>query len=208
MRNRVEAGYTHGAIPDTPQTTGGAEIEPSRNLIASAATKHPNVLSAARLFNAWVVSQPTVTEALQSWCARYGVGSGPLRARVKVRYRDVSTEQTAPAAPETFAARVTAPVAYRQVALMRGAIRVCDAEIWYDTSALTPDMREALAQTEQPFGAIVATLQPYRQALHESVCDDTSRFGVEHAALLYAGDGRLLAQTREVFLAPLFAVDV
>jgi hypothetical protein len=64
-----------------------------------------------------------------------------------------------------------------------------EADLWFVPSRLLPDMVQALASTDTPFGRIVGPLRPRRitiDAVHHAA---PSPVGLEHRALLVAAIG-------------------
>jgi hypothetical protein len=144
----------------------------------------------------------TATEGLVAWCAARGLGEGPIRV--------VRLPADACAALGAEAAAALAPdagetVESRRVELRRGDVALSEAEIWFVPERLPPAVRVALAETDAPFGALIAPLRPRRETTLARVADDGlgAGFVLEHRALVRSGAGRPLAVTRERYRAAL-----
>jgi len=140
----------------------------------------------------------SATRFLESWCARRGLGAGPVRSR-----------RLPPPPPDAAAEALLAPAPWerpeaRRVTLMRGAVALSDAEIRWLGTRLTPAMQEALARTDTPFGVVVAPLAPERRMLAERVLPPGDAHALDCTALVLAG-GRPIAVARERYRRALFA---
>ena len=139
----------------------------------------------------------SATRFLEAWCARRGLGAGPVRSR-----------RLPPPAPDAGAEALLAPHPWerpeaRRVTLMRGTEALSDCEIRWVGTRLTPAMREALARTDTPFGVVVAPLGPERRLLAERVLPAGGEHALDCTALVVAG-GRPIAVARERYRRALF----
>ncbi|QIG81787.1 hypothetical protein G5C33_04620 [Sphingosinithalassobacter tenebrarum] len=145
-------------------------------------------------FAAELAAGPTATIVLQRRC-----GDVPVRA-------DVDRALTvAPNAAQRARLEVDAdtPVIYRRVRLMCGERLLSVAENWFVPGRLAPDMQAALADSDRPYGEVIAPLAPRRVPLRTVRLWD-GQGNVPDAvlqidALVQAGDGRALALVSETY---------
>jgi hypothetical protein len=122
---------------------------------------------------------------------------------------DVRRLAAAPAAP-TLAQRnrlaldAATPWAHRRVQLVSAKTVLSEADLWFVPSRLAPDMVQALARTDTPFGRIVSPLNPRRTTIAAMLCTPPSAVGLEHRALLVAQAGPI-AEVYERYPASLAA---
>ena len=108
----------------------------------------------------------------------------------------------------------------RSVSLKRGDVVLSDAENWFIPQRLPGSMREALASTPTPFGAVIAPLHPRRRTFFVDLTGafemtklmapnpayDQARTVVDHRAVVCRGiDGQPLAVVREAYREVLLA---
>lgn len=90
----------------------------------------------------------------------------------------------------------TDAISYRRVQLIAGGRVMSEAENWYARDRLTPAMRDALAGTTTPFGAVIAPLRPIRE-----ICEierfDTGPHALRVHAVVFDADGQPLAEVIE-----------
>ena len=136
---------------------------------ASSALADDEALRAQALLatlNAELLSRDSATATLQRWCELRGLAPGqPIVAR---RQAGPPVEP----GPEVLAALGAAPgeaIRHRRVSLTCGAHVLSIADNWYRPSRLTPEMNRALADTETPFGVVVAPLGFRRRTLSVDV---------------------------------------
>jgi chorismate-pyruvate lyase len=116
------------------------------------------------------------------------------RSGERVRACVIATAAPPGAAPRAVTGE--GPIAYRRVQLVAGDTVLSDADNWYLPDRLTPAMRAALADSDAPFGAVIAPLAPRRELL--SVARVTEgEHALEVHALVRAADGMLLAEVVE-----------
>jgi chorismate-pyruvate lyase len=116
------------------------------------------------------------------------------RGRGEVRARVIATASPPGAAPRAVTGE--GAIAYRRVQLVVGETVLSDADNWYLPDRLTPAMRAALAESDTPFGAIIAPLAPRRELLSVARVTEGDH-ALEVHALVRAGDGTLLAEVVE-----------
>jgi len=137
---------------------------------------------------------PSVTAGLLSWCEARGIGDGPVRVLACARAEP----------PEDLARLLGAsgePALFRRVVLGRGRIALAEAENLFLPSRLPAPMRQALAVTDIPFGAVLAPLRPSRRTLWRRAERDGAVLA--QAALVVGQDGAALAAVHERFLPAL-----
>jgi hypothetical protein len=159
-----------------PCTTGAWTMELARHLLAG----------------------PTASAALEAWCVRHGIGSGPLRADRHATSRPVPPEDDlldalAPARGERLA--------HRQVTLVRGDLAVSDCDLWWLPARLPPALNVELAETQHPFGAVIAPLAPSRRTLFQALLRQGGTHVLELRAVVTVGSGarRPVAAVRELY---------
>jgi chorismate-pyruvate lyase len=116
------------------------------------------------------------------------------RSGLPVRARVIATASPPGAAPREITGE--GPIAYRRVQLVAGEAVLSDADNWYLPARLTPAMRDALAETDIPFGAVIAPLGPRRELLSMARVTEGPH-ALEVHALVRAADGTLLAEVVE-----------
>lgn len=152
--------------------------------------------------NARLLAGPTATKVLTDWCARHHMAK-PARIhaeRVEGAAAEVTPEQRA-----RLDVGADEPLGYRRVRLMCGSHLMSEAENWYVPARLTPAMRALLADTDTPFGAVIAPLHPKRHNLEvvqlwrdlRAIPRDLLR----HRALVETGEGLPLAEVVETYTA-------
>lgn len=142
-----------------------------------------------------LAAAPSVTAGLLSWCEARGIGEGPIRV--------IARSGGSP--PARLAALLGAGegerVEFRSVVLGRGAIALVEAENLFRPDRLPPDMRDALAATDTPFGTVLAPLGPVRRSIGVRHGVDAGPGAILlQEALVVGQDGAVLAAVSERFL--------
>jgi hypothetical protein len=151
--------------------------------------------------NARLLAGPTATIVLAAWCGEHGMAS-PARI-----HAELMPGPAAEASAETRARLGVGPdepLGYRHVRLMCGVHVMSEAENWYVPARLTAGMREALAGTDTPFGAVIAPLGPKRENLEATPLWHSGplpRALLRHRALVTGADGRPLAMVVETYMS-------
>lgn len=138
---------------------------------------------------------PTVTAGLYAWCEARGIAAGPIRVLARSDGHP----------PPSLAALLDAAgeeMLFRRVILGRGRVALATAENLFLPARLTPDMRRTLAETDMPFGTVLAPLRPLRRTLTRA-WGDTEGAVLVQTALVLAPGGTVLAAVRERFLPAL-----
>jgi hypothetical protein len=112
--------------------------------------------------NADLLAHDSATLTIERWCADHRLAD-PARI-VAERVRDADK----PASAEVRAAldvKPGEPLGYRRVRLKCGGHVLSEADNWYVTARLTPEMNHVLETTDTPFGKAVAVLHFHRHTL-------------------------------------------
>jgi len=152
--------------------------------------------------NARLLAGSTATAVLAAWCAEHRMAD-PARI-----HAELVPGPAVEASAETRArlgVGADEPLGYRHVRLMCGAHVMSEAENWYVASRLTPAMRAALADTDTPFGAVIAPLGPKRENLEATPlwqgAAPLPHALLRHRALVSGADGRPLALVVETYMS-------
>ena len=136
------------------------------------------------------------TAVLRAWCEAHGLGAGPIRARKR-------RPLTVPARDARAAAHLgrDGDLALRRVALCRGRLPLSFAELRWRPDRLPADCRHALANTDRPFGEVIAPFAPERRTL--AMIRPASRRAVLVVEAVVLVDARPVAVVHERYLASL-----
>ena len=146
-----------------------------------------------------LAAAPSVTAGLLTWCAAHGIGQGPVRVLAR------SSGAPPPALADLLGAPGEAQC-FRRVVLGRGGIALVEADNLYLPARLPVAMRQALAATDTPFGAVIAPLLPRREEIDRAFGADAGPGGVlAQVARVRDARGRTLAVVAERFLLALLA---
>lgn len=110
-------------------------------------------------------------------------------------------EPPPPALAQCFAAPA-ASLAHRRIVLMLGSVPAARADLWYRPDLLLPGMVRLLAETDQPFGGVVASLHPWRETLAARLLPPGGADVLEIEAAVHAGT-EVIAVARETYAAAL-----
>lgn len=116
---------------------------------------------------------------------------GPVRIR-----RVAISVPLSPAQLDRLDLRDGAEAVHRRVELLREALVLSEADLWYVPGRLAPAMAQVLAVSDVPFGRVVAPLGPRRRTITAEV-HPHGRVAVEHRAVLLLPDGSPLAEVHE-----------
>ncbi len=151
--------------------------------------------------NARLLAGPTATAVLAAWCGEHGMAD-PARI-----HAELVPGAAAEASAETRARLGVAadePLGYRRVRLMCGSHVMSEAENWFVPARLTPEMRRELAETDTPFGAVIAPLGPKRTNLEATPLWQAGPMPhalLRHRALVSSADGQPLAEVVETYVS-------
>lgn len=109
-----------------------------------------------------LLARPSATRVLTDWCAaRHIATPAVIHAQ-----RDHATSKPPTAEIRTLLqARPDEAIHYRRVKLACGGHVLSEADNWYRSSVLTPDMNRTLIETDTPFGTAVKSLNFHRKTL-------------------------------------------
>ena len=118
-------------------------------------------------FAAALDAQPSATKALEGWCAKLNGADHAIITAVSVKDADAAVPRDGRA---LLGAGAGDRLAYRHVRLncqgWNGQVfTLSEAHNWYRPDLLTPAMNATLADTDTPFGKVVAPLHFTREAL-------------------------------------------
>ena len=155
--------------------------------------------SALRRLETDILSSPSATQTLSSYCAKLGLADPAVIHAV----RDRSFNW--PAGPDIrrlLNVGADDTVRYRRVRLSCGTHVLSDADNWYVPARLTAEMNGKLDQTDIPFGAVVKPLDFRRHPLgHQTLHDGQHVLKVR--ALLLNRDGLPFSLVQENYSAVL-----
>lgn len=173
----------------------------------------PEAGSAARALaealSARILASGSATDALRLWCDEHGLSGGAIAA--------VCRRQRPAGAVDAAILAMLRPLpgerlCHRSVRLGRGGVVLVEADNWFLPPRLASGMVRLLAETDRPFGAVVAPLAPSRRTFLVRIPEEGGaaggrppRFIFEHRALIRGGDGRPLAVVHERYRAELLA---
>ncbi|PZQ16219.1 MAG: hypothetical protein DI565_07995 [Ancylobacter novellus] len=141
---------------------GGANGALARSAWPDTPVARLEAFAVIQSLNAELLSRPSATLTLESWCSAHRMAD-PARV-VADRVRDVAKPAT-----EDVRSRLgvdeAEPVVYRRVRLRCGDHVLSEADNWYVPARLTPEMNRALETTDAPFGRVVQPLRFVRRTL-------------------------------------------
>jgi hypothetical protein len=119
------------------------------------------VLALVETFDAELLSHDSATLTLEHWCDVHRLASPP-----RVVAERVPLDKPLPADQRAVLGIGAAEmVRYRRVRLVCGSVVLSEADNWYVTARLTPEMNERLDTTDVPFGKVVQDLHFQRRTL-------------------------------------------
>lgn len=136
----------------------------------------------------------SATLALTDWCRAHG----DTNARISARHAAQAEKSATMAQRARLQAAPDETIAYRRVQLCCMGHILVEAENWYVPGRLDEHMRRQLAQTDCPYGAVVAPLMPVRRTLASTFSPEGDPLIYMHALVL-APDGVVLAEVTERF---------
>ncbi|PLK24444.1 hypothetical protein [Novosphingobium sp. TH158] len=153
-------------------------------------------------FEEHLARHASATVALGEWCAARRIASPPT-IRAERLVRDVLNDPPARLRRQ-LGIKPGEPVAMRQVHLMCGEQTLSVAWNWFVPSRLTPQMNDALATSDTPFGIIIASLGFRRETIEivrgrSDNCPDGTIS--THRARLRLPDGTPIAYLVECYTA-------
>lgn len=108
-----------------------------------------------------MLTETSATATLERWCGTYGIGGTvPGTVAHVTAQRDPSVNRAlAPADRERLDVGPDERIGYRHVRLVCGGQILSEADNWYVTDRLTPEMNHQLDTTDIPFGHVVQALK-------------------------------------------------
>jgi len=153
-------------------------------------TSRVEVLALLQSLNADLLSHPSATLTLESWCAAHQLAPSAKVVAERVHGDD-------PPLPEDARAQLRIgpdePVRYRRVRLTCGEHVLSEADNWYVPSRLTEAMNHELDTTDTPFGKVVRPLHFRRQTLSAELLWSPLPQGWESGAPMPPAKGAPLA---------------
>jgi len=183
-------------------------------------------LALVESLNAELLASPSATRVLEHWCAAHQLADP---AEVRAEPLGSQPDEADEAIRHDLEVDAHDLVIHRRVALSCGGRLLSVADNWYVPARLSQAMNQQLERTQQPFGKVVAPLQPYRRTLsarllwsplaegwelaprhyaageaavpapHEPAPLDVPQALFEHRALMSGGDHRPIAELRETY---------
>jgi chorismate-pyruvate lyase len=138
--------------------------------------------------NADLLSHDSATLTLERWCADHRLAD-PARI-VAERVRDADKPATADVRA-ALNVKPDEPLGYRRVKLKCGERVLSEADNWYVSARLTPEMNHVLETTDTPFGKAVAALRFRRRTLSAELMWSPLPKGWEMGATVGGGSGAL-----------------
>lgn len=136
--------------------------------------------------------------ALAQWCRAKNLAGNPVITATRLT-DDAPLPGDARAA---LALGAQEPVSFRHVRLVCGDLVLSDARNWYLPARLPPEMNRALADTEQPFGSVIAPLHFTREridSLHGAGPGCPAQTILTNRAVIRKPDGEALALVVECY---------
>lgn len=172
-----------------------SKLIPAFAALALSACANPELTHFERV----LAASDSATLALEQWCEMGGLAEHPT-----VTIEPVVGERSA--VPDTVRNALQAgeaeEVGFRHVRLVCGETVMSDARNWFVPARLTPEMNEALALTNAPFGKIVAPLQFKRERLKSmrgAATGCPKGTILSHRARLTLPDGRPISYLLECY---------
>ena len=133
---------------------------------ATDATARLELLARMQTLNAELLASRSATQVLERWCRIHALAAAPVIVAQRIKAEPVS-----PPADLMQRLRVAdqRELSYRRVELRCGDVILSKADNWYVPARLSDDMNRALAETDTPFGKVVAPLEPFRQTIAASL---------------------------------------
>lgn len=120
------------------------------------------ILALLQSLNAEILASSSATRTLEQWCGEHRMADDPKIVAIVVPgvRKEPSAEQL-----QRLGVDGASELRYRRVELRCGAHVLSEADNWYVTGRLTPEMNALLTTTDTPFGKAVQPLHPYRRTI-------------------------------------------
>ncbi|TBR37312.1 hypothetical protein EYV96_12995 [Dyella terrae] len=153
--------YGMAALPLLYSLTASAH-EPGTLVWTDDSYSRMKALAMLQSLNASLLSHPSATLTLESWCGAHHLADD---ARVVARRVKGADKPLPPGAREQLGIGEHDEVRYRQVQLVCGNLVLSEADNWYVPSRLSAAMNQELDSTDVPFGKVVQSLHFRRETL-------------------------------------------
>jgi len=147
-------------------------------------------LAELQTLNAELLSHPSATLTLESWCNAHHLAAPAKIVAHRVQGGD---KPLPPDGRTLLGIGAGEPVRYRRVRLACGDTVLSDADNWYVPSRLTAAMNRQLDTTDVPFGKVVQPLHFRRQTLSAELLWSPLPQGWDSGAALPPASGQPLA---------------
>jgi hypothetical protein len=173
--------------------------------------------------NADLLAHDSATLTIERWCVDHRLADPPRIVAERVRGADKPANAEVRAALDV---KPDEPLGYRHVRLKCGDHVLSEADNWYVSARLTPEMNHVLATTDTPFGKAVAALHFRRHTLsadllwrplpkgwelsHASASNEAGALAIpdhvlEHRAVLSTPDGEPFSEVVETYTGEVLA---
>lgn len=142
-----------------------------------------------------ILSSPSATQTLTSYCARLRLAAPPVIHAVRDRTADRPADARIRRLLKVAAQE---PVRYRRVRLSCGGQVLSDADNWYVPARLTAEMNSRLDGSDTPFGTVVKPLDFRRRTLKSETVHD-GKHVLQVTALLVDGQGLPFSLVQESY---------
>ncbi len=119
-------------------------------------------LALVESLNAELLASPSATLVLEHWCAAHGLAEP---ARLQAEQLASQPDDADAAIRRDLEVEARDLVIHRRVALRCGTRLLSVADNWYVPARLSQEMNQRLEHTQEPFGRVVQSLEPYRRTL-------------------------------------------
>lgn len=159
----------------------------------SAAADANQARARLSLFESELEVNPSATAVLQHWCDRHARG-----ARIVARRLQVLADPPEDAR-KSLGLKPGERIGYRRVQLMCGSDVLSNADNWYLPDKLTDAMNKTLANTDTPFGVVVAPLHFRRRNLETCFLSPPADGVLRHSAVLLTAKGEPFSFVMETY---------
>ncbi len=161
------------------------------------------------VLNRELLSHDSATVVLGQWCASHHLADPPVIKALRDRDLDKPADRLVRA---RLNATSDEPVRYRHVRLTCGDHVLSEADNWYLSARLTPEMNRLLNQTDTPFGLVVRPLAFHRhtlkvtELLRHGDAGPTPHAVLRHEAMLTDSAGEPFSYVVETYTSEVLAV--
>lgn len=204
---------------------GGARVQPQPSPPwPDTLISRLRLLALLQTLNAGILSSPTATACLESWCRDHNLAEDPKIIAERI---DGVSKQPTPERLRRLQVNSEDEVKFRRVRLRCGTRVLSEADNWYVPARLTGGINRLLETTDTPFGRAVESLDPYRktfsarllwsplppgweneplgQLAPEGALIPVPDSVLEHRAVLYTRDHAPLSLVEEIYKRPVLA---